>query len=138
MRVNDGAEPGALAFGSSADCPISGVGGGRQARASSAGDPDLSQLCTTSFLAAISSLNDFFPFLPMWSLQHSQPSPQGCSGRFPSLSPRESTLCRFARTLIPSQALSGRNVGEGRVPSGRGEATGALISIGHQRSALES
>ena len=118
MRVNDGAEPGALTFGFSADCLISGMGGEHQASVSSAGDPDLSQLCTTSFPAAISSLNDFFSLLlPTWSLLHSQPSPQGCSGRFPSLSPFESTLCRFAKTLIPSQALSGRKVGEGRVPS---------------------
>ena len=61
MRVNDGAKPGALTSGFSADCLISGMGGEHQASVSSAGDPDLSQLCTTSFPAAISSLNNFFP-----------------------------------------------------------------------------
>ena len=104
-------------FWISADCPISGLGGERQATAYSAGDPDISQLCTTSLPAAISSLNDFSPLLlPTWSLLHRQPSPQARSGRFPSLSPLESTLCCFAKPLIPSQALSGRKAGEGRVP----------------------
>lgn len=86
MRVNDGAEPGALAFGSSADCPISGVGEDAKPVLLLQADPDLSQLYS-SFLAAISSLNDFsrsFPVVPptqpalspglLWQVSITQPT----------------------------------------------------------------